>query len=83
MVKSNALKVQKLVVLWLIATYCLRYPKTLKLEVIKQQIMAVGPLLGLLPNCQAAAEEFSVGLNDVAKRVKAAAGMFIDLPWVK
>ncbi len=81
--KSNALEVQRLVVLWLFAIYCWSYPTSLKLKLIKQQIMAIGPLLGLLPNCQAAAEEFPVDLNDVAKQVKAAAGMFIDLPWVK
>ncbi len=75
-VKSNASEVQRLVVLWLIAVYCLTYPKSLRLDVIKQHIMAVGPLLGLVTNCKAAAEEFQVGLNDVvAKRCKAAAGM--------
>ncbi len=83
MLKSNASEVQRPVVPWLIAMCCLTYPKSLKLDVIKQQIMAVGSLLGLLPNCKAAAEEFPVGLNDVAKRVKAAAGMFIYLHWVK
>ncbi len=83
MVKSNASEVQRLVVPWLIAIYCLSYPKSLKLNVINQQIMAVGPLLGLLPNCKESTEEFPVGLNDVAKRVKAAAGMFIVLYWVK
>ena len=62
MVKSNALEVQRLVVLWLIAIYCLSYPKSLKLDVIKQQTMAVAPLLGLLTNCKAAAEEFPVGV---------------------
>ncbi len=66
-VKSNALEVQRLVVQWLIAMYFLTYSKSLKLDVIKQQIMAVGPLLGLLINCKAAAEDFPVGLNDVAK----------------
>ena len=83
MVKSNALEVQRLVVQWLIAMYGLTYAKSLKLNVIKQQIMAVGPLLGLLLNCKAAAEELPVGLNYVAKQVKAAAGMFIYLHWVK
>jgi hypothetical protein len=83
MVKSNALEVQRLVVLWLIAIYCLSYPKSLKLDVIKQQIMAVRWLLGLLTNCKAATEEFPVGLNDIAKQVKAATGIFIYLPWVK
>ncbi len=76
MVKSNASEVQRLVVLWLIAMYSLTYPKSLKLDVIKQQIMAVAPLLGLLTNCKAAAEEFPVDLNDIAKKCKAAAGMF-------
>ena len=56
MVKSNGLEVQRLVVQWLIAMYGLTYAKSLKLDVIKQQIMAVAPLLGLLTNCKAAAE---------------------------
>ena len=55
--------------------YCLTYAKSIKLDVIKQQIMAVTPLLGLLTNCKAAAEEYPVGLNDIAMRVKAAAGI--------
>ncbi len=63
MVKSNALEVQRLVVPWLIAMYGLTYAKSLKLNVIKQQIMAVAPLLGLLTNCKAAAEEFSCGFE--------------------
>ncbi len=83
MVKSNASEVQRLVVQWLIAMYCLTYPKSLKLDVIKQHIMAVGPLLGLLTICKAAAEDFPVVLNDVAKRCKAAAGMLSYLYWVK
>jgi hypothetical protein len=63
-----------MVVQWLIAMYCLTYHKSIKLDGIKQQIMAVTPLLGLLTNCKAAAEEYPVGLNDIARRVKAAAG---------
>ena len=51
--------------------------------VIKQQIMAVEWLLGLLTNCKVATEEFPVGLNYVAEQVKAATGIFIYLPWVK
>jgi hypothetical protein len=61
--------------------YCLTYPKSLKLDVIKQQIVAVAPLLGLLTNCKA--EEFPVDLNDIAKKCKAAAGMLSYLCWVK
>ena len=83
MVKSNASEVQRLVVPWLIAMYGLTYAKSLKLDVIKQQIMAVAQLLGLLTNCKAEAEEFPVGLNDIAKKCKAAAGMFIHICWVK
>ncbi len=81
--KSNASEVQRLVVPWLIAMYGLTYPKSLKLDVIKQQIMAVAQLLGQLTNCKAAAEEFSVGLNDIAKKCKAVAGMLSYLCWVK
>ncbi len=83
MVKSNALEVQRLVVQWLIAMYGLTYAKSLKLDVIKQQIMAVVPLLGLLTNCKAAAEDFPVGLNDIANKCKAAAGILSYLCWVK
>jgi hypothetical protein len=82
MLKSNAVEVQRLFVLWLIAMYCLSYSKALKLEVTKQLIMAVGPLLGLLADCKTAAEEFPVGLNNIAMRVKAAAGMYINIPCV-
>ncbi len=63
-----------MVVPWLIAMYSLTYAKSIKLDVIKQQIMVVTPLLGLLTNCKEAAEEYPVGLNDIAMRVKAAAG---------
>ncbi len=83
MVKSNASKEQPLVVQWLIAMYCLTYAKSLKFDVIKQQIMAVMPLLGLMTNCKTVAEEFPVGLNDIAKKCKAAAGMFSHICWVK
>ena len=74
LVKSNASEVQRMVVPWLIAMYGLTYAKSIKLDVIKQQIMAVTPLLGLLTNCKEVAEEYPVGLNDIARRVKAAAG---------
>ena len=32
-------------------------------------------MLGLLTDCKAAAEDYPVGLNDIARRVKAAAGI--------
>jgi hypothetical protein len=64
-----------MVVPWLIAMYGLTYHKSIKLDVIKQQIMAVVPLLGLLTDCKAATEDYPVGLNDIARRVKAAAGI--------
>jgi hypothetical protein len=64
-----------MIVPWSIAIYGLSYHKSLKLDVIKQQIMAIVPLLGLLTNCKAAAEEYPVGFIDTAKRVKAAAGI--------
>ena len=64
-----------MVVLWLIAMYGMTYHKSIKLDVIKQQIMAVVPLLGLLTDCKAAAEDYPVGLNDIARRVKAGAGI--------
>ena len=72
-----------MIVPWSIAIYGMSYHKSLKLDVIKQQIMAIVPLLGLLTNCKAAADEFPVGLNDVAKKCKAAAGMLSYLYWVK
>ncbi len=34
-------------------------------------------------NCKTALEEFPVDLNDVAKKCKAAAGMFSHICWVK
>ncbi len=61
---------------------CLSYSKSIKLKVLNQVIITVGPLLGLVHNCKIAAEVFPVGLNDVAKRVKAAAGMCISIPCV-
>ncbi len=81
--KSNAVEVQRLVVPWLIAMYGLSYSKSLKLDVIKQLSMAVGHFLGLMDHCKTAAAEFPVGLNYVVKLVKAAAGMYTDIPCVK
>ncbi len=71
---------QRLVVLWLIARYRLSYSKSLKLDAIKQVIMTTATRLGLIEYCQTAAEDFPVVLTDIAKRVKAAAGMYFDIP---
>jgi hypothetical protein len=83
MVKSKAIEVQRLVVPWFIAMYRLSYSKSLKLDVIKQVVMTTAPRLGLIECCKTAAAEFPVGLNDVAKRVIAAAGMYFDIPCFK
>jgi hypothetical protein len=73
-VKSNAAEVQQLVVPWFIAMYRLSYAK---LDVIKQ-VMATATNLGLIECVQTAVEAFPVALNDVAKRVKAAVGLYFD-----
>jgi hypothetical protein len=78
-VKSNASAVQRQVVPWFIAIYGLSYSKSLKLDVVKEVVIATTAQLGLLDNCQAAAEEFNVGLTDVARKVKAAAGMYFNI----
>ncbi len=84
-VKSNASEVQKLIVPWFIAMYGSSYAKSLKLDVIKQVVMAMATKLGLIKCChwQTAGEEFPISLTDVAKQVKAAAGMYFDIPWSK
>jgi hypothetical protein len=43
--------------------------------------MATATKLGLIERCQTAAEEFPIGLTDVAKRDKADAGMYFEIPW--
>ena len=62
---------------WFIAIYGLSYSKSLKLDVVKQVIMATATKLGLLECCETAAKEYPVGLTDAAKKVKLAAGIYV------
>ena len=78
-VNSNASAVQKQVVPWFIALYGLSYSRSIKLDVVKEMVIATSDALNLLECSQTAAEDFPVGLTDIAKRVKAAAGMYFDI----
>ncbi len=61
---------------WFIALHRLSNSKSLKLDVVKQVVMATATKLGLIKCYQMEEEDFPVDLNDVARRVKVAAGMF-------
>jgi hypothetical protein len=63
---------------WLIGIYGLSYAKTIKLDIIKQIIIAVCDeehYLQCTMSVQQAADMFPLALTDVARKVRHAAGM--------
>ena len=74
--KTNAMTVQRLVVPWFVALYGLKYAKSIKLDMLKEMVIALSPRLDLVGfDVKVAAEEFPVGFTEVAKRAKCAAGV--------
>ena len=68
--------VQRLIVPWFVALYGLKYAKSMKMDMIKEMVIALGPKLDFVGfNVKTAAEEFPVGFTEVAKRAKSAAGI--------
>ena len=79
--KANAISVQRHIVPWLVALYGLKYAKTVKLDVMKEMVLALCPNLDFVGfDAKEAAEEYPVGFTEVAKRAKSAAGiMYRDI----
>ena len=74
--KTNAITVHKPIVPWLVALYGLKYAKSIKLDLLKEMVIALSPTLDFVGfDVKTAAEEFPVGFTEVAKRAKGAAGM--------
>jgi hypothetical protein len=73
--KGNATQVQRSIVPWCIAIYGLNYHKNVTLDAIKEMVLALCAMNGWV-SCPESAKRYNVAFNDVANRVKAAAGMF-------
>ena len=74
--KTNAMTVQRLVAPWFVALYGLKYAKSIKLDIIKEMVIALSPKLEFVGfDVKTAAEEFPVGFTEVSKRAKGAAGI--------
>ncbi len=73
--KGNATEVQRSIVPWCIAIYGLNYHQNVTLDALKEMVLALCATNGWV-SCPEAAKKYSVAFNDVATRVKAAAGMF-------
>ena len=82
--KANSTLLQKRIVPWFIAMYGLSYAKSIKLEVVKEMLIAVCDSLNIREDTSSmtseeAAKACPIGFADIAKRVKAAAGMYLYL----
>ena len=80
--KTVATNLQQFVVLWLIATYGLSYPKSIEIFRLKEMLIAIideNHMLGQDPSCAAQSKLYSVAFMDLTKKVKAAAGISILL----
>ena len=78
--KANSTLLQKRIVPWFIAMYGLSYAKSIKLEVVKEMLIAVCDSLNILEDSmtsEEAAKAYPIGFADIAKNVKAAAGMYL------
>ncbi len=73
--KGNATEVQRSMVPWCISIYGLNYHKNVTLDAIKEMVLALCAANGWV-SCPKAAKRYNIAFNDVATRVKAAAGMF-------
>ena len=78
--KAKSTLLQKQIVPWFIAMYGLSYAKSIKLEVLKEMLIAVCDSLKILEigmTSEEAAKAYPIGFADIAKNVKAAAGMYL------
>ena len=60
--------------------YGLSYAKSIKLEVVKEMLIAVCDSLNILEDSmtsEEAAKVYPIGFADIAKKVKATAGMYL------
>ena len=73
--KANTITVQRCVVPWSFALYGMTYQKHLKLELVKEMVIALSNTLVFATfHVDEAAEEYPVGFTEVSKRIKSAAG---------
>ena len=64
--KANAIIVQQIVVLWFVALYGLKYAKSIKLDMLKEMVIALSPRLDFVGfDVKTAAEEFPFGYTEV------------------
>ena len=79
--RKNAIDLQKFIVPWCIALYGLDYPKLLTLDTVKQMVIAISDDRGLLqgyPSAAVPAKKYAISFADVARKVKNAAGVYIE-----
>jgi hypothetical protein len=80
--KGNATQVQRSIVPWCISIYGLNYHKNVTLDAIKEMILALCAMNEWVL-CPESAKRYIVAFNNVANRVKAAAGMFCYIRCLK
>ena len=72
--KINAIQVQRCVVPWLISLEGMKHAKSIKLDMIKEMLLALGPTLDFVRfDMEKAKMEYKVGFAEIAKRVRSAA----------
>ena len=73
--KANTIIVQRYVVPWMIALYRMSYQKNMKQELVKEMAITLSGTFDFAPfDLDEAAEEYPVGIAEVTKRIKSAAG---------
>ena len=79
--RKNAIELQKFVVPWSIGLHGLDYPKQLTLDTVKEMVIAICDDKGLLqgyPSAAVPAKKYAISFADVARKVKNAAGAYIE-----
>ena len=76
--KNSAIEVKRCVVPWLISLEGMKHAKSIKLDIIKEMLLALGPTLDFVRfHMEEAKVEYKVGFAEIAKRVRSAAGIMI------
>jgi hypothetical protein len=81
--RKHAIELHKFIVPWSIALYGLDYPKQLTLDTVKEMVIAISDDKGLLQGYTSAAvpaKKYAISFadHDVARKVKNAAGAYIE-----
>lgn len=83
--KRNATLIQRTIVPWSIAIYGVSFHKSLRIELVREMLIAFCDSNGILASGMTAAEtakRYPVGFADIVTRVQQAAGMYFYIRYL-